>query len=123
MSYLFAVTKNIPKMDTEQSFNTLMELSKKESNVFSTDLIMLIGKLKIIYPCITNRKYNEQDADFNWIWADGPLEENINGDIWKFSLVADALNEPLDFIIQEANQLEFSVFSYEFEKIWWADNC
>ena len=82
----------------------------------------IINVVKSIYPCITSRRYDDHDDDFEWIWADGPLEGNIKGDVWTFSLISDGLDDPLEYIINKANQLGFSVFSYEFEKIWWAED-
>jgi hypothetical protein len=121
MSYIFAVTKKIPKIEDDAAFDMLQELREASNEIEDPELLPFVTMIKETYPCITTKTYDDEDDDYEWIWADGPLEGNISGDVWFFSLVSDGLGEPLKFIIEKANSEGYSVFSYEFEKIWWTE--
>ncbi len=121
MSYIFAITNKINKIETDQAFQRLEELKEVNYDSISQELSKFISGLKKKYPCISTMQYDESDDEFEWIWADGPLEDNINGDVFTFSLVVGALGDPLEYIIIEAKKFGFAVFSYEMEEIWWPE--
>lgn len=126
MSYVFAVTKRIDETDVEKAFNQLKILREQEENasdregkVPNKDLVDFVNYIRLKYPCLND--FDEMDPveaeEYEEIWGDGPLLNNITGDVFTFSLLAGYLEEPLEYIIEEANKRGFTIFWYEEEQI------
>ncbi|MES9962218.1 MAG: hypothetical protein ABW116_01640, partial [Candidatus Sedimenticola sp. 20ELBAFRAG] len=104
MSYslMFSVP-NIPGSDEEAWDEFYEREESNEENEVEPHTLMqeLINQLTKKYPCICTLPDEEIDEG---LWADGPIENNIIGDLLILAIVFSKVEEALPFIAETAKK-------------------
>ncbi|MCO7188525.1 MULTISPECIES: hypothetical protein [unclassified Pseudoalteromonas] len=117
MSYslMFSIP-GIPESD-EDAWDEFDEREEaNEENELAPHPLMqdLINQLTKRYPCICTLPDEEIDGG---LWADGPIENNIVGDLLILAIVFSKVEEALPFIAETAKNVGVVFYDPQTEKI------
>lgn len=112
MSYTFDITSEPVPDDESEAWEALGELRDSEDfDEPGTHFLALYEKLVAKYPCITTPEGE------NSPWSDGPLLNNFGQKHAILGISFSRVQDALPFIIQTANEMGFTVFDPQDEKI------
>lgn len=107
----------IPENDEEawDEFDDREETNEDSEMPPHPKMVELIKKLTEKYPCVT--KVPESEIE-NVIWADGPLENNIIGDLAIFAVAFSKIEESFDHVVETAKSLGIVCYDPQEEVIY-----